>query len=251
MKRLPLIASHLAATGFFFLATGVSQAQDAARAEEIRGVIRPVQEAWISSDLGMQIEKMPYKEGDKFKSGDLLISYDCSPTQAQLQAANAKTAAETVTWKNNRELRKNNAIGQYDVDLAKARVDQAAAESKIVSAQLEKCMVRAPFDGAMSTLAARLFETPERGAKVILILNISKLEVEILVPSTWLTRVASGTKFKLDVDETGEPVSGEIVRIAPLIESVSQTVKIVGLIKGPPEKVKPGMSGNVTFEFQL
>lgn len=249
MNKCNQIASIYIVVGLLLVATDAAQAQETSRADEVRGVIRPVQEAWISSDLGMQIEKMPFKEGDTFKSGDLLISYDCSPSQAQLQAANAKTAAESVTWKNNRELRKKNAIGQYDVDLAKARVDQAAAESKVVSAQLEKCKVRAPFDGAMSTVGARLYETPERGAKVMLILNVSKLEVEMLVPSTWLTKVTSGAKFKLSVDETGEPVSGEIVRVAPLIESVSQTVKVVGLINAPPKTVKPGMSGNVTFEF--
>lgn len=54
-----------------------------------RGVLRARDQAVLSSELAGRIIEMPYTDGQNFKKGDVLVRFDCSAYQAQLNAAQA------------------------------------------------------------------------------------------------------------------------------------------------------------------
>lgn len=45
---------------------------------KIRGLIKPLREAVLSTDVIAKIISIHVKEGDRFKQGDRLIQFDCS-----------------------------------------------------------------------------------------------------------------------------------------------------------------------------
>lgn len=212
-----------------------------------RGIVRAVDEAWLSSDIGAAIDKLPLKEGEAFKKGDLLISFDCAATEAQLAAASAKLQVENITLKNHKQLKAHNAIGQFDVDIAKARVDQSSAERNAIAVVAKRCDLFAPFDGKIAQLGVHLFEVPERNARMMQILDLTAMEVDMILPSDWLKWLKPGTKFEIAIDELGEAAPAEVVRVAAAVDPVSQTIKVVGRISGNTAKIQSGMSGSLTF----
>jgi membrane fusion protein, multidrug efflux system len=222
-------------------------AEETPEAEQVRGVVRSQEEAWLSSDLGLPVKLLPFKESESFKKGDVLIGFDCATLQAQYKSAKAKYRAEELGYQNNLQLKSHNAAGQFDVDVSKAKAEAAAADMEAIAASLERCEITAPFDGQIAQLAVHLHETPDRGARVMRILDSSALEVDMIVPSDWLKWVREGADLSLAIDELGTETQAQIVRISAQVDAVSQTVKVVGRIARDNDAVRPGMSGDVTF----
>ena len=167
----------------FAAMTGAACAEDLGT---MRGIVRSVDEAWLSSDLGVAISKLPFKEGDAFKAGDTLVAFDCANVESQLKAQKARLAGETTMFKNNQQLKDRNAGGQFDVDLARAKVDEASAQVEELGVTLKRCVIAAPFPGKMADLGVHIHETPERGQRIMRIIDTTALEVDMILPSDWL-----------------------------------------------------------------
>lgn len=60
---------------------------------QVRGVLRARNHAVLSSELAGRIVEMPFSDGQTFAKGDVLVRFDCSAYQAQLDAAQAAVRA--------------------------------------------------------------------------------------------------------------------------------------------------------------
>jgi membrane fusion protein, multidrug efflux system len=216
----------------------------------IRGVIQSQSEATIASRMTAGIISMPFKVGQPFGRGALLASFDCSTLRAQFAAANAATAAYKKTYDTNVELDMYQAVGKNEVGVSKANLGKASAEASAVSSQLKDCAVYAPFSGVVVEQIAHANEVAATGQPLMKIQDASNLEVQIIVPSNWMTWMKPGAKFSFKVDETGQTVSGSIARLGASVDPVSKTIRVVGHLSGAGATVLPGMSGSAQFEGQ-
>ena len=213
----------------------------------LRGIVRAVHEAWLSSDLGARIEQLPLREGEAFAKGDLLVGFDCAGLAAELKSAEAKLRGEKLTYENNLRLAKSRAAGRLEVDLSEVKTAQAEAEVDSYRAKIEQCEVRAPYDGRIAQLRAHAHEIPPRTEPMMQIVGVEEVEIDMLLPAAWLRWLKPGARFTLAVDETGTTIEAEVARIAAVVDPVSQTVKVIGRFTGPADGVLPGMSGPAAF----
>lgn len=215
--------------------------------ESLRGIVRAVDQAGISTDLGFRIVTLPFREGQSFKKGDVLVTFDCGDLEAEAKSAEARLQAEQLTHENTARLAKLSAAGRFDVQIAKAKADQAEAELEAYRSKLSRCVVEAPFEGRIAALLANAHEIPDRTRPVMQIVGLSTLEIDMLLPSQWLRWLKPGVPFEFHIDETGKTVSAEVSREAAVVDPVSQTVKVFGRFTGDASGVLPGMSGPVKF----
>jgi membrane fusion protein (multidrug efflux system) len=220
-----------------------------AQAEEgqVRGVIKAITEATIAVDYSARIAKLPVLEGQAFKTGDVLIAFDCKRFNAEINAARAGARAADLLFSNNRKLAARGAMGANEVEISGAQAAKASAEAQAVQARTGTCSFKAPFDGRMEQRIAQEQETPGPNQPLIKIVDTSRLEIETILPSKWLRWLKPGAAFSFKIDETGEVVTGEIVRMGATVDAVSQTIKAFGKIKTKDDSVLPGMSGTATF----
>ena len=219
----------------------------AEEADAVRGVIRAIDEATLTSSLGRKIIELPVKESGTFKKGDILARFDCASARASLDAARAKHRVEQIAFENVSRLAKMRAAGRFEVSQTQARAAQMAAEAQSLGLSLAECEVTAPFDGEVAELRVHENETPERAQPIMRILDLTTFELDVIVPSQWLRWLKPGLVFSVAVDETGATVSAELVRLGAVVDPVSQTVKAVGRLTGATSGILPGMSGSVNF----
>lgn len=217
--------------------------------ESLRGIVKAVNEATISSDLGFRIVELPFREGQSFKKGDTLVAFDCEALKAELKSAEARKSAEQITLNNNNKLAKFNAVGRFEVNLAKAKVDQAAADADVIRVRLDQCTIKAPFDGRVATRTANLAELTDRSKPIMQIVSDQDLEIEMLLPADWLRWLKPGESFSIKMEESDQTVSAEVAQISPVVDPVSQTIKAIGRFNGVQGGVLPGMSGPVKFSI--
>lgn len=248
---------HLAASVLIIqlLAGGVAHAADsdvagaAASLEGLRGIVRAADEASISSDLGFAIATLPFKEGESFRKGDILATFECGDIQAQLKSAEAAMAAAKIALANDERLARSNAAGKFEVEISRAKADQAAGEADAYRSKLGRCTIKAPFDGRIGAMPSRAHETPEPSRPIMHIVASNDLLVDVLVPSVWLRWLREGQQFSLSVDETAKTLAIDIVRIGATVDPVSQTVKVTGRFSGEAAGILPGMSGPTQFRI--
>jgi RND family efflux transporter MFP subunit len=212
-----------------------------------RGVLRARDQAVLSSELAGRIIEMPYTDGQDFKQGDVLVRFDCSAYQAQLNAAQAAMRAAREELNHKKQLASFNSVGRFEVALAEARQAQAQAEAQVYKVQVQRCAVSAPFDGQVVQRRVQPHESVASGTPLLEIVDNRTLEVQLLVPSSWLGWLKPGRRFEFVPDETGQPLPVEIKRLGARIDEASQTLLLIGTL--PPETagLLAGMSGSARF----
>ena len=216
----------------------------------VRGIINPSSESTVASKMTARIIAMPYGEGQSFPSGALLARFDCSQISAELNAARAATAAYRKTYETNVELDLYEAVGKNEVAVSKANLGKAEAEANAVASQLSDCEVRAPFAGKVVEQIARNKEIAASGQPLLKIQSGREVEMELIVPSKWLTWLEPGATFAFTIDETGNVIRGRVKRFGASVDPVSKTIRVIGLVTERSGLVLAGMSGTARFDDQ-
>lgn len=214
----------------------------------VRGVINPQNESTIASKMTARIVSMPFREGQSFGQGALLASFDCSQIRAELKAAEAAATAYSKTYDTNVELDQYNAIGKNEVAVSQANLGKARAEAAAVSTQLSDCAVHAPYAGKVVEQIAHAREIAASGQPLLKIQSGTDVEMELIVPSRWLTWLRPGATFGFAVDETGNSVRGQVTRFGASVDPVSKTIRVKAKMTQSEGLILPGMSGTATFD---
>ncbi|MDV7340344.1 efflux RND transporter periplasmic adaptor subunit [Terasakiella sp. A23] len=229
------------------MSAGQAQAQEPVR-PQARALIEAVDQAVLSAELPGKIISFPFQEGEVFKKGDLLIGFDCRSFKAQLAVETAGLIGAQKKLANLQRLFKLGSASQLDIDLAEAAVQRSQGLQKQAKVLTQQCQIKAPFSGKVVQRVARLHESKSPGDPIIEILNHQKLEIKLVVPSSWLRWMKVGQPFQVKIDETGQIFKAEIVRIGARIDAVSQTINVMGVPKDANDLL-PGMSGNALFSL--
>jgi len=214
-----------------------------------RGVVRAVDQAAFTSDLGTRAVRIERREGEAFKAGDLLVEFDCRKPRAEAASAEASHREMRLTLDSNLHLEKQRAIGRYEVEISKARLSKSEAEAEALKARLDQCRVLAPYDGRVAQLSINVHEIPAPGRPFLAIVGAARLEVELIVPSSWLGRLGNGARFEFTVDETGRTHVMRVARIGAAVDPVSQMIKVIAVMEAPDGSILPGMSGTAHFKL--
>lgn len=226
---------------------GSAMGADPAPAAIVRGIVKAVQQATISSELTNRAAAVHFREGQSFAAGDVLVEFDCRRQKARLMAAQAQQHEMQLSVDKFEMLLKTQSAGRNDAEVAQARLDRAKAEADELRGQLDDCTITAPFDGRVLELSLQPHESAQPGKPIITIVSSRNLEVEIVVPSNWVRDIGPGTAFSFQLDDTHATLAAEIVRQAAAVDPISQTIKFVGIFKGDQHDVLPGMSGTAVF----
>lgn len=257
-SRLTLLSMLLALAGFAqaqapatpkALAPAAAPADAASRStgaeREIRAQLTPRRYTTVAAEIGAKVNRLPVSEGGSFKAGQLLVSFDCTLQQSQLNKARAELEGAEQSLKTNERLVELNAGGQLEVELARAARAKARAEVGANQAVLGKCSVSAPFAGRVAEQKVREQQYVQPGQALLDIIDDSVLELEFLVPSRWLAWLKAGGQLQVQIDETQKTYPARFTRIGARVDPVSQSVKVAAAIDGRFPELIAGMSGRV------
>jgi len=225
-------------------------AQSAAGSAPIRGLVRALNQSAIATDLTAPVAKLNIREAQSFKKGDVLVTFDCERARAEQAAAEAVYREMTLTLESNTYLDRKGAVGRFEVEISRARVDKAGAEAAALKARLKQCEVVAPYDGRVAELSINEHEIPAPGKPFITLLDETSFEIDLIMPSGNLKQLKPGMEFKYHVDDTGHTYDAIVLRPGAAVDPVSQTVKVIGKFLHPEVDVIAGMTGTAEFPFQ-
>ena len=239
--NLPKFLASLIIASFFLSTQAHSQDM------ESRALVVASQEAVLSSELAARIENIAVKEMQRFKKGDLLIQFDCSLYEAQKDVVSANANGALIKLKSDEQMLQMRSIGKYELELSISEYEKAKSELRIAELNVERCQIKAPFDGAVEEVVVNTFETIQPQVELMKIIQTDILELEMVVSSEWISWLTIGHPIKVYIDEIQKEFNASISGIGANVDPVSQTIQLKGTITDASPALLPGMSGRVVF----
>lgn len=180
-----------------------------------------------------RITALLVEEGDRVRAGQLLVRFDTGPAlqaQARLldtRIANlrSRVALQIRDINRYRQLGRTGVIPSGDLDrretdllALRGQLEEAIAERSKIQRDLELTELRAPIDGLVLRLHARVGERPgDRG--VLELGNSEQMQALIEVYESDIDRVRLGQAVTLTSENGGfsGTLRGEVVRISPQV----------------------------------
>jgi len=214
-----------------------------ATVRDVRVQVVTVLGSTIGAPMAGRLVKFPLLDGEHFKEGDTIARFDCAEREGTLAHAKAAHELKRRVLANKQQLRSLGNSTGVEIEIAAAEVAEAAADVTVAQTMAASCSVTAPFSGRVAGLSVRPFQFVAMGAPMIEILSDHDLELEMIVPSRWLTWLKAGYKFDIAIDETAHTYPVEIARISGKVDPVSRSVKVYAHAVGSADDLLPGMSG--------
>ncbi len=213
---------------------------------QARGVVSALNQAELSVEIGARVVEIPFRKGESFKRGDLLLALDCALYEAQRDKVKADLEASQIRFDNKQRLLKSRSIGKTEVEIAQLALEKNRAEYQMVELNVSRCRLHSPWDGHVAELLVHKHEVVEANQQVMKIVAASSLEVEFVIPATWLQWLKVGHPYRMTIDETGEVVEGGVDVIGAVVDPVSQTISLRSSVQASASLL-PGMSGTASF----
>ncbi|MCH2037401.1 MAG: efflux RND transporter periplasmic adaptor subunit [Rickettsiales bacterium] len=220
----------------------------ALRGSGIKGQLQPARDAVLSSQMTGQIIKIHVKENQYFKKNATLVEFGCIEHNAELKKSKAVHKADETRVSINDRLNKLASISQLDYKLSVYKAEESDADVRIKANDVKHCKIKAPYAGVVEEVLRKEFEYVQKGDPVIKILDDSMLEIELLVPSNWVTWIKKDVVFEVVVSEIDQRYEAKLTGIGAKIDPISQSIMVKGIIENQDKALKPGMS--ITAHFK-
>ncbi|MBF0133245.1 MAG: HlyD family efflux transporter periplasmic adaptor subunit [Magnetococcales bacterium] len=221
--------------------------ENAGSQTDIRAYLVPRTQTTLSAHIDGEIQQLMVKEGDTFAQGAPLVVFDCALLAAQHHKAAMTWRAAIDKNKVIQRLAELHSVGTLEADASRAEEQLAEAELKLQETRMRGCRILAPFAGRVATLTMREHQYVTTGQVIMKLLDHRHLEMEMIVPSRWLTWLKVKTPFAIQIDETGRKYTAQVIRLGAEADPLSQSLKVVGEIVGDQSDLMPGMSGAAYF----
>jgi membrane fusion protein (multidrug efflux system) len=226
------------------------------RSLPLTGSLTPFTEATVKAKVAGELVAVPVREGESVKQGQVLAKIDLTEVQARVagREADMQAAKAQLTWAaKNRSQQKalldkgfisqsafDNIQSNYDVAVAKLHA--AEADLVVVRKALGDAVLVAPFAGVVSERHAQPGERVALDAKVVSIVDLSRLELEASVPPAAIGQVKVGQAMEFRVEGFGERAfAGRIERINPSATAGSRSISIYAVIDNREGLLRGGM----------
>jgi membrane fusion protein, multidrug efflux system len=211
--------------------------------QDIRAQLTAVTYNSIASELNAKISELPFKEGQTFKVGQVLVVFDCATQQAQFQKTKAVLSIADRNFQTQKKLLALGSVGRIEYENSYSEYLKTKAENDELASVLARCNVLAPYSGLIVEQKVRAQQYVQAGQPLLDILDNTSLELEFVAPSKWSPWLTQGYRFEIKLDETAKSYPAKITRVNGKIDPVSQTIKVAAVIDGEFKEISPGMSG--------
>jgi RND family efflux transporter MFP subunit len=220
----------------------------------VSGALKAVNSALIKARVAGELRDLTVREGDFVKAGEVVARVD--PTeyasrvrQAQEQADSAKAQIDIAQrqYDNNRALVDQGFISRTALDTSSSNLVAAQANYKAVLAavevarkSMEDTVLRSPISGLVSQRLAQPGERVAIDARVIEVLDLSRLELEASLSASDSVNVQVGQTATLQIEGNTQAVTARVARINPNAQAGSRSV-LVYLSLNKPTGLRQGL----------
>jgi RND family efflux transporter MFP subunit len=228
----------------------------------LSGTLHPVDQTTVKAKVSGEVRQVTVREGETVRAGQVIARFDSADLEAKLtdrigalESSRAQLAMAEKTRTQNQQLLKQKFISQnaYDSADSNRSVTQGTLKSNEAQAQLARnalrdAIVTAPLSGIVAKRHVQPGEKVSFDAPLVTIVDLTRMELQAMVPANDIPELAVGMKVDLAIDGFGDRrFTGTIDRINPTTEAGTRAILVFIRIPNPDAALRGGMfsSGKV------
>jgi len=196
------------------------------------------------------IEKIVADRGASVKAGDPLAVLETDLASRDVEMADQEVRLAQAELDRLSPLHDQKIVSPQEFQRAEIARDQAATRAALSRALLDRCTVRAPFDGVVVDRWAALGQRVREEDAVPLFRVVARdpLRARVDLPEEKLGAIVAGLRATIDLPG-GATREGRVVFISPAIDPASGTAPVIVETEPAGGAAKPGASVTVRFEL--
>jgi membrane fusion protein (multidrug efflux system) len=223
----------------------------------VTGSLRAINQAAVKARVAGEVREVLVREGEAVAAGQVLVRMDESDyrarqaqSEAALVAARGQLDIALKARDNNRALMERGFISknafdttasQYDIALA--NVNAAAGALAVTKKALADTVIRAPIAGLVASRSVQPGEKVAVDGKLLDVVDLSKMEMEVAVPTSDILSIAPGQEVAVKVEGLAQPVPARVARINPATQAGSRSIMAYLQLDNPQSLLRAGMFG--------
>jgi len=268
-----LIIGMLAVSGVFLLRGGLSgKAQTTPNAQQkkalkvnaipastasisrvldLTGSVAPYRIARLASPAEGPVLNIRVREGDRVKTGDLLVSIGRKKGIDVLRASlEEELRKEEDNWKRTRQLVESNALPGEQLDQARVSYEKVRAQLARTEEMAMDYAIAAPWGGIVSRILVKTGEFVAPRAALLEMYDPSSLSIRSAVPEKHAIAVKSGMQVDVLLDAyPGKPINGRIDRVYPYLDDRLRT-RTMEIALDEHVDLLPGMFARLKMQLE-
>lgn len=221
---------------------------------EFPGVVKAGTDRTLAFEVPGKILSIPVTKNQQVKKGDVIARLDPKDFEDHLAKAKAVLDRDLESLSRYRSVAAN-AVSKEEISRAEAQVKTSQATYDSAKRDLERTVLKAPFDGVIADTFPSELDVVPVGSKIAMILDTREIAVEVSLPETIVIR----SKMIETVDGSTNEISRVVFDSYPghsfparldeftaIADSRTQIYKTTFKLANVPELVLlPGMSATV------
>ncbi|MDP2368053.1 efflux RND transporter periplasmic adaptor subunit [Rhodoferax sp.] len=208
----------------------------------VTGSIQPERRADLRAEVSAVVLQVLKDNGDLVRRGDVLARLDQTAIQDSLHSAedNARSAVQALDQaeRNLQRLKTLRASGMTslqaldDAEVRRngAQSELSASKTRVVLArqQLERTVVRAPFDGVVSERKVSAGDTASIGKELFKVMDPTSMRFAGRVSADKISVVSVGQSVSFRINGyAGQEFRGKVTRVDPSANDVTRQVEVL------------------------
>ena len=222
----------------------------------VTGSIQAEKKADLRAEVSAVVLAVMKDAGERVRRGDLLLRLDDTAIRDALTAAQASAQAASNAldqaerqYQRLRQLRERGLVSVQQTEDAELRRNSAAsdaeaARTRVVAAkqQLDRTVVKAPFDGIVADRKVSAGDTVQIGRELLKVIDPNSLRFEGFIAAGSIGEVKPGQNVAFRVQGQGTGIyPGRVTRVNPEADVTTRQVGVV--VSFTDVEQRPGVAG--------
>jgi len=218
---------------------------------QVSGTILPNESVDIKPEISGLVTKVNFKEGQYVTKGTPLLYLNDNELQAQYQRLQYTQKLFQTQESRQKQLLAREAISQEEYDIVLNQYNTALSDIKLVQAQLEKTVIRAPFNGRLGLRQVSEGAVINASNIIVSIVNIDPIKLEFSIPERYAGMVTEGSPIFFSSESSKEEVEGRVYAYEPQVDAATRTIKLRAQSPNKSGKYLPGMFVKIRFVLEV